>query len=89
MFGFVKVSTCMNCPESAEVTMDGLQLKKTGKLLITDFVTPILSKIFTFILGKESENVGKGKTRVSSYYTFPLLVVHIICKPFTKVKRAR
>lgn len=32
MFGLVKVSTCMNRPESAEFTMDGLQLKKTGKL---------------------------------------------------------
>lgn len=63
MFGFVKVSTCMNCPESAEFTMDGLQLKKTGKLLIKDFVTPILRKIFTFIstliLGKQSEKCRK------------------------------
>ena len=62
-FGFDKVSTYMNCPETAEFTMDGLQLKKTGKLLIKDFVTPILGKIFTFIstliLGKESENCRK------------------------------
>lgn len=63
MFGLVKVSTCMNRPESAEFTMDGLQLKKTGKLLIKDFVTPILRKTFTFIstfiLGKESEKCRK------------------------------
>ena len=55
MFGLVKVSTCMNRPESAEFTMDGL--------LIKDFVTPILRKIFTFIsmfiLGKESEKCRK------------------------------
>lgn len=52
MFGFVKV-----------FTMHGLQLKKTGKLLIKDFVTPILRKIFTFIstliLGKQSEKCRK------------------------------
>lgn len=68
MFGLVKVSTCMNRPESAEFTMDGLQLKKTGKLLIKDFVTPILRKIFTFIStfilkkskeSKESEKCSK------------------------------
>lgn len=62
-FGFDKVSTYMNCPETAEFAMDGLQLKKTGKLLIKDFVTPILRKIFTFIstfiLGKESEKCRK------------------------------
>ena len=63
MFGLVKVSTCMNRPESAELTMDGLQLKKTGKLLIKGFVTAILLKIFTFIstfiLGKETEKCRK------------------------------
>lgn len=62
-FGFDKVSTYMNCPETAEFTMDGLQLKKTGKLLIKYFITLILRKIFTFIstfiLGKETEKCRK------------------------------
>lgn len=62
-FGFDKVSTYMNCPETAEFTMDGPQLKKTGKLLIKYFITLILRKIFTFIstfiLGKETEKCRK------------------------------
>ena len=62
-FGFDKVSTFMNCPETAEFTMDGPQLKKTGKLLIKYFITLILRKIFTFIstfiLGKETEKCRK------------------------------
>ena len=53
----------MNCPETAEFTMDGPQLKKTGKLLIKYFITLILRKIFTFIstfiLGKETEKCRK------------------------------
>ena len=61
--GFDKVSTYMNCPETAEFTMDGPQLKKTGKLLIKYFITLILRKIFTFIstfiLGKETEKCRK------------------------------
>lgn len=62
-FGFDKVSTYVNCPETAEFTMDGPQLKKTGKLLIKYFITLILRKIFTFIstfiLGKETEKCRK------------------------------
>ena len=62
-FGFDKVSTYVNCPETAEFTMDGPQLKKTGKLLIKYFITLILRKIFTFIstfiLGKETEKSRK------------------------------
>ena len=62
-FGFDKVSTYMNCPETAEFAMDGPQLKKTGKLLIKYFITLILRKIFTFIStfipGKETEKCRK------------------------------
>ena len=70
-FGFDKVSTYMNCPETAEFTMDGPQLKKTGKLLIKYFITLILRKYLRSFqrssLVKRQKNVGKGKTRVSSY----------------------